>query len=420
MTQKILLGCIADDFTGASDLANTLAREGMRTTQYIEVPGVDTSCDCEAAIIALKSRSITAQQAIDQSLAAVTWLRDRGAKQFLFKYCSTFDSTPTGNIGPVAEALAKELGTTAVVVCPAFPTTGRTVYQGHLFVFDTLLNESGLENHPLNPMTDSDIRRWLQRQSSSAVGHIAQPVVSAGSTAIRQALEKAASAGETLVVVDATADTDLRSIGEACADATLITGGSGIALGLPDNFRKRGELTEGHSGFCAQSGPAAILAGSCSVTTRRQIEVYAGTKISLDIKKIIDRAVSADDILATVEPNTTPLIYSSANPETVQQLQSTYGTLEVAESIESFFGALAIALVNAGTKRLVVAGGETSGAVISALGLDAFTIGEEIDPGVPALSTIGTTPLAVALKSGNFGSNDFFSKAVRILGAEIS
>ena len=263
MNNPVLLGCIADDFTGASDLANTLCREGMRTTQFIDVPDEKTDTDCEAAIIALKSRSIDANDAIQQSLNALRWLQARGARQFLFKYCSTFDSTTDGNIGPVAEALARELETAGVVVCPAFPTTGRTVYQGHLFVGDKLLSESGLQNHPLNPMTDPDIRRWLQLQSASAVGHVPQSIVSDSSQAIKNALHKAQHNNQTLVVVDATADVDLRTIGTACNDAKLITGGSGIALGLPENFRQQGLLQESGQSFQPQSGPSIIL---CAVS----------------------------------------------------------------------------------------------------------------------------------------------------------
>ena len=418
MNQPLLLGCIADDFTGASDLANTLAREGMRTTQYIDIPADKQSCDCEAAIISLKSRSVDAADAIEQSLNALRWLRAQGATQFLFKYCSTFDSTPAGNIGPVAEALAAELGTNAVVVCPAFPTTGRTVYQGHLFVFDKLLNESGLENHPLNPMTDADIRRWLALQATGKVGHISQSVVNSGSDAIKQALDTAATENEMLVVVDATADQDLRTIGTACADAKLITGGSGIALGLPENFRQQGKLGNTGSAFEPQSGTAAIVCGSCSQATRAQIEAYTdGPKIALNIEAILDRSCSAEDIFNQQSDSQTTLFYSSADPQVVSQLQQKHGIEKVAHAIENFFGELAVKLVAADTRRLVVAGGETSGAVISALNLQAFNIGPEIDPGVPALSTVEGPPLAVALKSGNFGSKDFFSKALGQLAA---
>lgn len=416
MTQQLLLGCIADDFTGASDLANTLAREGMRTTQYIEVPDADTACDCEAAIIALKSRSIEPQLAVEQSLAALRWLQKQGARQFLFKYCSTFDSTPDGNIGPVAEALLHELKTSAVVVCPAFPTTGRTVYQGHLFVFDKLLNESGLENHPLNPMTDADLRRWLGRQTTGTIGHIDQATVSAGASDIRKALQNAADNNHHLVIVDATADDDLRAIGSACDQAKLITGGSGIALGLPDNFRRQGLLGNSKSDFKQRTGDAAVLAGSCSTATRKQIEHYQrGPKTALHVESILDGSLTPESLLQTLDIKSVPLIYSSATPAEVEKLQSTYGTEKVAGCIENFFGRLAVLLVDRGVQRLVVAGGETSGAVISALQLQSFDIGPEIDPGVPALSTRGDLPVSVALKSGNFGGESFFSDAIDAL-----
>ena len=411
---NLLLGCIADDFTGASDLANTLCREGMRTTQYIDTPGANTKADCEAAIIALKSRSIDADEAIRQSLEALAWLRAQGATQFLFKYCSTFDSTRDGNIGPVAEALAAALDTAGVVVCPAFPTTGRTVYQGHLFVNDQLLNESGLQNHPLNPMTDADIRRWLQHQCKNNVGHIAQDAVNNGTGAVRQALSQAVTDKQTLVVVDATTDKDLITIGSACSDAKLITGGSGIALGLPQNFRAKGLLSDAGQSFRPQTGPAVVLAGSCSQATRQQIEHYSsGPKTNINIQQLMADKISVQSVAETLpDDGSVALIYSSAAPEEVKQLQLEFGTDTVAEKIESFFADLASFLVTRGYKRIVVAGGETSGAVVSALNINAFDIGSEIDPGVPTLSTKGDKPIAMALKSGNFGAVDFFAKAL--------
>ncbi len=415
MIKRLLLGCIADDFTGASDLANTLAREGMQTTQYIGTPQKPTSTNCDAAVVALKSRSIAADEAIAQSLEALHWLKDQGASQFVFKYCSTFDSTAAGNIGPVAEALAQELNTSAVVVCPAFPTTGRTVYQGHLFVFDKLLNESGLQNHPLNPMTDADIRRWLAQQSQSAPGHIGHAVVNKGSTDIRRALESASTNSETLVVVDAVLDDDLRAIGAACSDAQLITGGSGIALGLPQNFRDQGLLSAAGNNFAPQQSAAVILCGSCSAATREQIQHYDGPHFPIDVPSLMNKTITATSVADQLPTDATPLVYSSADPEVTRQLQNTYDTDSLAQAIESFFGELAIAMVDSGVKRIVVAGGETSGAVISALKLNAFDIGPEIDPGVPAMSTSTAPGLAVALKSGNFGGKDFFNKALTVL-----
>jgi uncharacterized protein YgbK (DUF1537 family) len=418
----MLLGCIADDFTGASDLANTLARGGMRTTQYIGIPGQMLGFDSEAGVVALKSRSIPADQAVAQSLEALGWLKGQGCRQFLFKYCSTFDSTPAGNIGPVGEALADALGMKGVVACPAFPTLGRSLYQGHLFVRDRLLSESGMENHPLMPMTDPDLRRWLARQTRSPVGHVPWPVVAAGPDAIRAALAAGAARGQTLVIVDAIADGDLIAIGAACLDAALLTGGSGVALGLPENFRRAGLLSGRPSGFAAAAGPAAVLAGSCSTATQAQVARFLKDHpgVGLDIDGLMSGALDVERALAFMlqHLDAVPLCYSTDAPDAVQAHHRRHGREAVAEAVEGFFGRLAAALVERGVRRLVVAGGETSGAVVTALGVAALEIGPEIDPGVPALSTFKSgAPLALALKSGNFGETDFFAKALGMLGA---
>jgi uncharacterized protein YgbK (DUF1537 family) len=416
----MLLGCIADDFTGASDLANTLARSGMRTTQFIGIPAVDAPTDCEAGIVALKSRSIPAGEAVALSLQALDWLQRQGCRQFLFKYCSTFDSTPEGNIGPVGEALADALGVKGVVVCPAFPTLGRSIYQGHLFVKDRLLSESGMENHPLMPMTDPDLRRWLARQSAAAVGHVAWPTVAAGPGAIRKALDACAGRGETLVVVDTIEDRDLIAIGTACDGAPLLTGGSGIGLGLAGNFKRAGLLGGSGSAFRPVAGPAAVIAGSCSNATRGQVGNFLKRHpgLGLDADRLMSGSITvaqaADFMIEHLAE--TPLCYSTIAPDALQTYHRRYGRQRVAEAVEAFFGELALALVDRGVSRLVIAGGETSGAVVTALGLEALAIGPEIDPGVPALSATRGRDLAFALKSGNFGGADFFDKAVSVLG----
>ncbi len=421
----MLLGVIADDFTGASDIANTLAKglapgRGLRTMQFLGLPDGPAPAGCEAGVVALKSRSIPAEAAVEQSLAALAWLQAQGCRQIVFKYCSTFDSTPAGNIGPVGEALAASLGAAGVVVCPVFPTLNRSLYQGHLFVGDRLLNESGLEEHPLNPMTDADIRRWLGRQARQPVGLVAWPVVAKGEGAIRAALAQAAAAGQTLVVVDAIADADLLGIGRAVADAPLVTGGSGIALGLPDNFIRQG-LAEGQApSFAGVAGPAAILAGSCSRATRAQVERHASTapSFALDVPAVLRGEIQPETLVAFVGAHSAaaPLIYSSAAPETVAALQAAHGREQVALALDTLFASTARALLERGVKRLVVAGGETSGAVVSALDLDDLELGPEIDPGVPVLVARGPEPVALALKSGNFGGPDFFAKAVDVLG----
>ncbi len=417
----MLLGCIADDFTGASDLANTLAKGGMATIQFVGVPQSGEAPDCEAAVVALKTRSIAAVDAVAQSLAALYWLRAQGCRQFLFKYCSTFDSTPEGNIGPVAEALLDALDAPVAVVCPVFPATGRTLYMGHLFVGGRLLSESGMQNHPLNPMTDPDIRRWLRLQTKGDVGIVPYSVVRQGSSAIAGALDAEAAAGRRLAVIDAITDDDLLAIGAALDGAKLVTGGSGIALGLPKNFRRAGLLAGEGSGFTPISGPGIVLSGSCSSASMTQVASYLQSHPSLAVSpdRLMDGSLTVDGALGFVKQHwpKIPIVYSTAEPDAVKGAQARHGREKVAEAIESFFGKLAAGLVEAGATRIVVGGGETSGAVVTALGLDHFRIGPEIDPGVPALATQGSRPLRLALKSGNFGAPDFYAKALRALGS---
>ena len=414
----MLLGVIADDFTGASDIANTLARGGLAVTQFLGVPSGAADSGCEAGVVALKTRSIEAADAVAQSLAALKWLRAQGCRQFVFKYCSTFDSTPKGNIGPVGEALARELGAKGVVACPAFPATGRTVFQGHLFVGDRLLSESSLRNHPLNPMTDSDLRRWLRQQTKDAVGLVTRAVVARGAGALRGALAECAARGETLVIVDAVDESDLITIGEACAEAPLITGGSGIALGLPANLRKQGLTRPGSSQVAGIDGPAAMLAGSCSARTLQQIAEHSSRHkaFGVDPAAIMQGRLRPAEAVKFVLSNPgEPLVYSSAAPERVAEAQQRHGREQVANAVEQFFAEPARELVKSGIRRLVVAGGETSGAVVSALGLTQLQIGPEIDPGVPALYSRGGGGLGLALKSGNFGAVDFFTKAASVI-----
>jgi uncharacterized protein YgbK (DUF1537 family) len=337
----------------------------------------------------------------------------------VFKYCSTFDSTPDGNIGPVADALADRLGASPVIVCPAFPATGRTLYQGHLFVGDRLLSESGMETHPITPMTDPDIRRWLALQAGSAVGHVAWRIVNAGPEALRAALDSEAEAGRRLVVVDALSEADLTTIGRAAAGLTLVTGGSGVAMGLPENFREAGLLRAERRGWRGMDGPAIVLAGSCSSATRAQVARYAADHPHLDVTAdaVMHGRMTAESVAAFLleHRNEAPLAFSSAEPDVVARAQSAFGRGEVAQALEHLFARAAELAVAHGATRLVVAGGETSGAVVTGLNLRALEIGPEIDPGVPAMRASGRD-LALALKSGNFGAPDFFEKAVRMLG----
>jgi 3-dehydrotetronate 4-kinase len=417
----MLLGCIADDFTGASDLANTLAKNGMATVQFVGTPG-KTAPKCEVGVVALKTRSIQADEAVRQSLEALRWLQSQGCTQILFKYCSTFDSTLEGNIGPVAEALLDALGAPAAIVCPAFPETGRTLYQGHLFVRDRLLNESGMEAHPLNPMTDSDIRRWLRRQTKGEVGLVGYEQVQEGEKGIRHGLEREIESGRRLIVIDALTSGDLRTIGLAVADHALVTGGSGIAVGLPDNFRRAGQLGQTGQSFTGSNGPGVVLSGSCSINSRAQIDAYLDKHPGLAIepsdlvfgRTTVETAVA----FARAHRGDAPAFYSTADPTHVADAQREFGQERIAGAIERFFGGLARKLVDDGFTRLVVGGGETAGAVVTALDLDYFVIGPEIDPGVPALATQeGHRAVCLALKSGNFGSRDFYEKALCMLEA---
>lgn len=414
----MLLGCIGDDFTGSSDLANTLAKGGMRVVQYAGNPDGDADASVEAGVISLKSRTIPADDAVRQSLSALQWLKAQGCSQFLFKYCSTFDSTPDGNIGPVADALIEATGADRVVVCPAFPATGRSIYQGHLFVNDRLLSESGMENHPLTPMTDPDLRRWLAPQTRHQVGHIGFETVTEGAEAIRVALDAERAEKRTLIVIDAIQDKDLFQIGSAIADLPLVTGGSGIALGLPENFRRAGQLSGERRDWTGCPGPVAILSGSCSMATRGQVARYRADHPAMDIEA--NAVMAGETTAATVSAwlmdhiDDAPLAFSSADPEMVKAAQSRHGRDAVADAIETVFSGAAQQLVAQGVRRLIVAGGETSGAVVSGLDVKAMEIGPEIDPGVPALK-LADRPLALALKSGNFGAEDFFQKAARVL-----
>lgn len=412
----MLLGCIGDDFTGSSDLGNTLTKAGMRVTQYVGVPDTSAAPGVEAGIVALKSRSIPVDQAVKLSLAALEWLRAQGCTQFLFKYCSTFDSTPQGNIGPVAEALADALKARQVLVCPAFPAAGRSIYQGHLFVTDKLLSESGMQNHPLTPMTDPDIRRWLRHQTKGSIGHIPASAVMQGVDTIRSRMQVEDAAGHRLLVADAITDADLVALGQAAADLPLLTGGSGIAIGLPGNFRARGLLSASKATWTGQGGRAAILSGSCSVATRGQVAEHGKANPSREVTadQVMSGTVTAQSLADwALAQDGIPLIYTSADPAVVADAQTRFGKDTVAGKIEALFADLARALVAGGVTRLISAGGETSGAVVEGLDLTALEIGPEVDPGVPLIRA--SDSLVLALKSGNFGGPDFFARAAAMM-----
>lgn len=412
-----ILGVIADDFTGATDIAGMLVKGGMRTIQTIGVPARGTiPDDVDAVVVALKSRSIAATEAIDQSLAALKALQAAGCVRIFFKYCSTFDSTDAGNIGPVGDALMDALGTKQAIYCPAFPENGRTIFFGHLFVGDILLSDSHMRHHPLNPMTDSSLVRVLARQTKHKVGLVQLKQVQAGSATLRAALDKLALDGVRHVVVDAVADTDLGIIGEAIGDDPLVTGGSGVALGLPAAYRRRGLMVHrsGADALPKIEGPSAVLSGSCSAATLGQIAAFKGAHLALDTDAICRGEDVAAKAIAWAKDklgNEPILLSASDKPDAVKSLQAKYGIEKSSLAIEKTMATLAKGLVGAGVNRLVVAGGETSGAVVGALDVTALRIGREIDPGVPWTASVGGKPMLLALKSGNFGAPNFFTKA---------
>jgi uncharacterized protein YgbK (DUF1537 family) len=413
----LLLGCIADDFTGATDLANTLVKGGMTAVQVIGVP-TGPLPEADAVIIALKSRTAPVAEAVAQSLAACDALLAAGAKQIFWKYCSTFDSTDQGNIGPVADALLKRLGSGFALACPGFPTNGRTIYLGHLFVGNALLNESGMENHPLTPMTDANLVRVLGRQTDGAVGLVPFTTVEQGAAATRQAMMRLAEQGRRYAIVDAVTDQHLLAIGEAAAQHALITGGSGVAMGLPENFRRAGLLPArgDAASLPPMQGMAAVVAGSCSRATLGQIGLARDhvPVLELDALETPDAAALASQALEWVTGKLAAdrpvVIAASAPPEKVAALQAKLGRDAAGALIEAAMAAIAEGLVARGVGRLVVAGGETSGAVVQRLGVTALRIGPEIDPGVP-WTFAEPRGLHLALKSGNFGARDFFLKA---------
>lgn len=421
MASGLKLGCIADDFTGATDLANNLVRAGMRVVQTIGVPKAPAD-DVDAVVVALKSRTIAPADAVAQSLGALRWLRDQGCGQFYFKVCSTFDSTPQGNIGPVAQALMDELGATFACVTPAFPENARTVYKGHLFVGDVLLSESGMRDHPLTPMTDANLVRVMQAQCSYPVGLITHEAVRQGPQAIRARIAALQGEGKRFAIVDAIDDRDLHALGRALADAPLVVAGSGVAIGLPQNHGI--EPTPRAAQLPRAGGHAAIVSGSCSAATNAQVKDFIGRGMpafTIDPMRLRQGEDVAREALAWARDQlerSPVLVYSTATPDEVRKVQSSLGASSAGEMIEQTLAAVAKGLVGLGVRQLVVAGGETSGAAVKALGVTQMRIGPQIDPGVPwchAHASACDADVHLALKSGNFGTDDFFSKAFTVL-----
>jgi len=418
--KRPLLGCIADDLTGATDLAGTLLLNGMSTTIEVGLPRRSAN-GCQAIVVALKSRSAPVKEAVDFSVEALQWLRDQGCHKFFFKYCSTFDSTSQGNIGPVAEALMDELGAGFAIACPAFPANRRTVYNGYLFVGDVLLEETSMRRHPLTPMTDSNLVRLLQAQCRRKVGLIGYSSVREGRASISISIKEAQSRGMALAIVDAVSEPDLREIAQASQELPLWTGASGLAIGIPDIFRSQGLLDSRVYADCLApvAGFSAILSGSCSENTQRQVEWMAqrAPTLRLDPQLLVsdpDSSVKAAEWARSRISEGPILISATADGAAVEATQAKLGDC-AGRVIESRLAEIARLLVTSGVRRLIVAGGETSGAVLAALGVTRLRIGPRIDPGVHWAVSEDEPRLALALKSGNFGSEDFFEKAWGVL-----
>ena len=417
----IRLGCIADDFTGATDLAGLLARSGYPVSLRIGVPEDTPDDTAPFEVIALKCRTAPAAEAVAECRAALKWLRAAGATQAFWKYCSTFDSNADGNIGPVAEALMQDLGADQTVYCPAFPENGRSIFMGHLFVGRQPLHESPMKDHPLTPMRDSNLMRLLAPQVKRGVGLVDHRTVANGADAVRAALAGLRADGVAHVVMDAVADADLHVIAKACRDMPLLTGGSAVAMPLPDLLMECAAGAASKVRAPRIAPPAIVLSGSCSAMTRRQVAVFSERTphYRLDPLELAEKGSGdALDWLAGVSPSDTPLIYATAEPDAVAVSQARLGHAEAGRLVEEALAKLALAARNAGRRRFVVAGGETSGAVTKALGVTRLDIGAEIAPGVPwTFSDSGGNAIALALKSGNFGGPGFFAEALEKLEA---
>ena len=425
--RPIFLGCIADDFTGATDLANNLVRSGMRVVQTIGVPSAPLGADVDAVVVALKSRTNPPHEAVAQSLQALAWLLGQGAQQIYFKYCSTFDSTAQGNIGPVTEALMDALGTDFTIATPAFPDNNRTVFKGHLFAGDALLNESGMQNHPLTPMLDANLVRVLQAQTRRVVGLIDYSVVARGSDAVLERMAQLKAAGVGLAIVDAVSNDDLMRLGPALKGMPLLTAGSGVAIGLGQNFGIAPSVDA--SQLPQASGLKAVVSGSCSLATNRQVRAFIAAglpALAIDPLRMAGGVDVASEALAWAGPLLVKgpvLVYSSDESAAVKAVQQKLGLEAAGALVERTLATVAQGLLALGVRQLVVAGGETSGACVQALGITQMQIGPQIAPGVPWCFALLPSPsgagatqgLHLTLKSGNFGADDFFTKAFTML-----
>ncbi|KHT57969.1 membrane protein [Photobacterium gaetbulicola] len=413
----MLLGVIADDFTGATDIAGFLVENGMRTIQLNGVPETTLDIDADAVVISLKSRSCPVDEAIDTSVSALNWLRQQGCQQFYFKYCSTFDSTCEGNIGPVTDALLEALGEDFTIVCPALPVNGRTVFNGHLFVMGELLSDSGMRNHPVTPMTDSSLVRLMDSQSTGTTGLVNYQTIEQGAQAVTERFATLVREGHRYTVVDAFNQSHLETLGEAVKSLKLVTGGSGLASGIAKNWTEHlSDQSSAKEAGKPQQAKTVVLSGSCSVMTNQQVTNYAqkAPHLALDVKACLEQQDYCELVFQWVQENLdadlAPMVYATAEPEVLKDIQAQYGAQASSHAVEQFFSQLAHQLKENGVQNFIVAGGETSGVVTQSLGVKGFHIGPQIAPGVPWVKAVDSK-LSLALKSGNFGDVNFFETA---------
>ncbi|SPY38435.1 3-oxo-tetronate kinase [Pasteurella canis] len=408
-----MLGVIADDFTGASDIASFLVENGLKTIQMNGVPDCALQSQVDAIVISLKSRSNPVEEAIAQSLQALEWLQQNGCKQFYFKYCSTFDSTEKGNIGPVTDALLDALQDDFTMICPALPVNGRTIFNGYLFVGNVLLNESGMQNHPITPMKDANLVRLMDKQARGKTGLVSYSDLMKGADFVKSRFAELKQQGFRYAVVDSVDNSQLAVLAEAIADFKLVTGGSGLAAYMAARLSGG---KQGDNALLPNKAKTVVLSGSCSVMTNKQVAKYAekAPHVYLDVAQSISNPAYADElaqwVLANLNHTLAPMVYATVSPEKLKQIQAEFGADKASHAIENTFAQLAEKLKAAGVVNFITAGGETSSIVVQQLGFTGFHIGKQIAPGVPWLKALDDN-IFLALKSGNFGTEDFFAFA---------
>ncbi|NBI42431.1 hypothetical protein GVX76_02820 [[Haemophilus] felis] len=408
-----MLGIIADDFTGASDIASFLVENGLNTIQMNGVPSSPLTTKVDAIVISLKSRSNPGGDAIAQSLNALDWLKTNGCDQFYFKYCSTFDSTEKGNIGPVTDALLDQLEENFTIICPALPINGRTIFNGYLFVGQALLNESGMQNHPTTPMKDANLVRLMDKQAKGKTGLVSYVDLMKGADFVKERFATLRQQGYRYAVIDSVDNSQLAVLAEAIADFKLVTGGSGLAAYMAARLSKGQKST---NALVPNKASSVVLSGSCSVMTNKQVAQYAkkAPHIYLDVEQSLSNPQYAEEltqwVLNHIDHEFAPMVYATVAADKLKEIQQTFGAEKASQAIEHTFAKLAQNLYQAGVKNFITAGGETSSIVVQQLGFSGFHIGKQIAPGVPWLKAL-ESDVYLALKSGNFGDEEFFTVA---------